>query len=226
MAWYAKTRFHHIVDLTTWQLHPCPQTLERVEKQYRPTMFQLQHDHPKVIDWIPFPSIRDRLIRLHSANPQIDQIFCDLVSSYTVEACMADLVLGAPAQRVYIRVLDVSMGAADIKNRIIDPSTVLPVADAGSLFSNPECAQALFVLLNMDHGVSEYKLDPSFFGTYPELFDPEEDYIAQGVPLRPNIQTILPRPVRLNNLTFQTYRSFMEFHKLALTSFQTPSVLI
>lgn len=117
------------------------------------------------------------------------------------------------------------MGAAGIKNRIIDPSTVLPVADAGSLFSNPECAQALFVLLNMDHGVSEYKLDPSFFGTYPELFDPEQDYIAQGVPLRPNIQTILPGPVRLNNLTFQTYQSFMDFHNLALTPFQIPSVL-
>ncbi|OQE22970.1 hypothetical protein PENSTE_c009G04237 [Penicillium steckii] len=225
MAWYAKTRFHHIVDLTMWQLQPCSQTLERVEKQYRPTILQLQYDHPKVIDWIPFPSIRDRLIRMHSANPQIDHIFCDLVSSYTVEACMADLVLGATAQKVYIRVLDVAMGAADIKNRIIDPSTVLPAADAGSLFSNPECAQALFVLLNMDHGVSGFKLDPSFFGTYRELFDPEQDYIARGVPLRPNIQTILPGPARLNNLTFQTYQSFMDFHNLALTPFQIPSVL-
>lgn len=180
-------------------------------------MLQLQHQHPKVIDWIPFPSIRDRLIRLHSANPQIDQIFCDLVSSYTVEACMTDLILGAPAQKVYIRVLDVSFCAADSNSMIADPFTVLPVADAGSLFSNPECAQAVFTLLNMDHGVSEYKLDPSFFGTYPELFDHEEPYIAQGVPLRPNLQTRLPRPVRLDNLTFQTYRSFIEFNKLALT---------
>ncbi|GIJ88490.1 hypothetical protein Asppvi_007414 [Aspergillus pseudoviridinutans] len=188
-------------------------------------MFQLQHQHPRVIDWIPFPSLRDRLIRLHSANPQIDQIFCDVVSSYTVEACLADLVSGAPKTKVYIRVTDIAMGAADMKKKI-DPYTVLPAPDATSLFSLPECAQAAFTLLNMDHGVSQYKLDPSFFGTYPELFDPGEDIVAQGAPLRPNTQTRLPPPGRLDNLTFQTYRSFMEFHTLALAPLQTSSGFI
>lgn len=221
MAWYAKTRFHHIVDLTTWQLYPCPDTLDRVEKQYRPTIFQLQQEHPRVIDWVPFPSLRDRLIRLHSANPQIDQIFCDLVSSYTVEAFLADLVLGAPNIRVYLRVTDVAMGVADMRDKKIDPYTVLPAPDATSLFSVPECAQAAFTLLNMDHGVTQYKLDPSFFSAYPELFDPKEDIVAQGAPLRPNTQTRIPYPTRLDDLTFQTYRSFMEFHTLALAPIQT-----
>ncbi|GLI76144.1 hypothetical protein PoHVEF18_004415 [Penicillium ochrochloron] len=226
MAWYAKTKFHHIVDLTTWQLYPCLETLEKVEEQYRPTLFQLQHEHPRVIDWIPFPSLRDRLIRLHSANPQIDQIFCDVVSSYTVEACLADLVSEEPKTRVYIRVLDVAMGVANMGNKTIDPHTILPAPDAESLFSLPECAQAAFKLLNMDHGVTQYKLDPSFFGTYPELFDPEEDIVARGAPLRPNIQTRLPYPGRLDNLTFQTYRSFMEFHALALAPLQTSTEFI
>jgi hypothetical protein len=105
-------------------------------------MFQLQHEHPRVIDWVPLPSLRDRLIRLRSAISQIDQIFCDVVSSYTVEAFFADLVLGAPNTRVYIRVTDVAMGVADMKNKKIDPYTVLPAPDATSLFSVPECAQA------------------------------------------------------------------------------------
>jgi threonine aldolase len=215
MEWYAKTRFYHIVDLTTWQLHPSPELLNRVEKQYRPTMLQLQNQHPAIIDWIPFPALRDRLIRLHSANPLIDQIFCDVVSSYVVEACMADLVLDAPATRVYVRVTDVAISAAGTENKDIDPATILPAPDVSSLFLVADCAQAVFKLLNMNHGVSHYKLDPSFFGTYPELFDPENDIVAQGFPLRPNNQTILPSPSRLNDLTFQIYRSFLEFHTLA-----------
>lgn len=215
MAWYAKTRFYHIVDLTTWQLHPCPELLNRVEKQYRPTMLQLQHEHPEIIDWIPFPALRDRIIRLHSANPLIDQIFCDVVSSYVVEACMADLVLGAPATRVYVRVTDVAMGATGTENKDIDPAAILPAPDVSSLFSVGECAQAVFKLLNMNHGVSHYKLDPAFFGTYPELFDPENYIAAQGLPLRPDYQAILPSPTRLDDLTFQTYQSFLEFHTLA-----------
>ncbi|CZR64665.1 uncharacterized protein PAC_14563 [Phialocephala subalpina] len=215
MAWYAKTRFYHIVDLTAWQLYPCPEMLNRIHKQYQPTMLQLQHQYPGIIDWAPFPSLRNRLICLHAANPQIDQIFVDIVSSYVVEACMADLVLDAPTTMVYVRVIDVAMGAAGMGNKDVDPSAVLPAPDVASLFSVAECAQAVFKLLNMDHGVSQYKLDPSFFGTYPELFDPENDIAAQGVPIRPNNQTRLPCPSRLDDLTFQTYRSFMEFHTLA-----------
>ena len=183
--------------------------------QYRPTMLQLQHQHPEIIDWTPFPALRDRLIRLHSANPQIDQIFVDIVSSYVVEACMTDLVLGAPPTNVYIRVTDVAEGAAAMGSKCVDPSTVLPAPDVASLFSVAECAQAVFKLLNMDHGVSQYKLDPSFFQTYPELFDPENDIAAKGVPIRPNSQSRLPCPSRLDALTFQTYQSFMQFHNFA-----------
>jgi threonine aldolase len=128
---------------------------------------------------------------------------------------MADLVLDAPATRVYVRVTDVAISAAGTENKDIDPATILPAPDVSSLFLVADCAQAVFKLLNMNHGVSHYKLDPSFFGTYPELFDPENDIVAQGFPLRPNNQTILPSPSRLNDLTFQIYRSFLEFHTLA-----------
>jgi Domain of unknown function (DUF3425) len=212
MAWYAKTRFYHIVDLTTWQLWPSAEIFNRVHAQYRPTRLQLQHQYPSVIDWIPFPSIRDRLIRLHAANPEIDQIFCDAVSSYVVEARMSDLIRGAPTTKVYIRVADVAAdtsGAAGSKD--IDLFTALPAQDAASLFSSSECALAVFRLLNMDRGVSQYKLDPAFFGTYPELFDPEADIVAKGIPLKPNVQIRLPCPTRLDKSIFQTYCSFIGF---------------
>ncbi|KAJ0158424.1 hypothetical protein CTA2_11605 [Colletotrichum tanaceti] len=107
MAWYAKTRFYHIVELTAWQLCPSAATFDRLHPRYRPTETQRRHpDHPRVVDWIPFPSIRDRLIRRHAANPRIDQIFCDAVTGYVVEASMADLVRDAPPVTVHVRVTD------------------------------------------------------------------------------------------------------------------------
>ncbi|GMG22448.1 unnamed protein product [Aspergillus oryzae] len=212
MAWYAKTRFYHIVDLTAWQIYPCTGTLSKVHEQYRPTEVQLQQQYPRVIDWIPFPTIRNRLIRLHAANPQIDQIFCDTVSSYVVEANMADLIMGAPAVTAYIRVTDVIANIpSTTPGSDPQPSAMLPAPDADTLFSSPEYARAVFKKLDIDRGISHYKMDPAFFGTYPELYDPSVDIAAKGIPLRPDVQLRLTYPKPLDSSTFQTYRSFMDF---------------
>lgn len=210
MTWYAKTRFYHIVDLTAWQILPCAETFNRVHSQYQPTPIQLHHQYPKVIDWIPFPSIRDRLVQRHAANPYIDEIFCDAVSSYVVEALMPDLVMGAPTMVVYIRVTDliVSTISSPEKN---DLSSPLPAPDVASLFSSPEYSRAVFKRLNMDHGVSRYKIDPLFFSKYPELYDPNFDIAATGMPLKPDLQPQLSPPRPLDSTTFQIYCSFMEF---------------
>lgn len=212
MAWYAKTRFYHIVDLTAWQIYPCTGTLSKVHEQYRPTEVQLQQQYPRVIDWIPFPTIRNRLIRLHAANPQIDQIFCDTVSSYVVEANMADLIMGAPAVTAYIRVTDVIANIpSTTPGSDPQPSAMLPAPDADTLFSSPEYARAVFKKLDIDRGISHYKMDPAFFGTYPELYDPSVDIAAKGIPLKPDVQLRLTYPKPLDSSTFQTYRSFMDF---------------
>jgi hypothetical protein len=214
MRWYAKTRFYHIVNLTAWQIMPCTRTFNAIHPQYKPTSLQLQTAYPKVIDWIPFPSIRDRLIQLHAANPKIDQIFCDTVSSYVVETWMSDLIEGAPMTKAYVRVTDL------IPN--IDSSTTteaetfplgvsLPAPDVATLFSSSEYCRAVFEHLKMDRDVSNYKLDPAFFANYPELYDHGSDIAAEGIPLRPEVQTRLTWPKPLESQTFQTYRYFIDF---------------
>lgn len=222
MVWYAQTKFYHIAHLTTWQLNPCASTLNRVSLQYRPTETQLLHLYPSVINWIPFPSIRNRLIRLHAANPRIDEIFCDVVSSYVVEAWMSDFVLGAPAIKAYVRVNDLSknVGLAtpreDVRNSI-------PTLNVETLFASPECSRAVFKLLNMDGGASRYKIDPMLFGKYPELHDSSADIMATGVPLRPKVQVNLTYPKALDLITYQTYRSFIDFSLHSSFVFNTGS---
>lgn len=212
MKWYAKTRFYHIINLTAWQINPCTKTYNSIHPLYRPTAYQLQNPYPSVIDWIPFPSIRDRLIQLHSANPQIDQIFCDTVSSYVVETWLSELIIGAPTIKAYIRVTDI-IANFDSKTEE-DPAVLadaLPAPDVATIFTSPMCSRAVFNKLNMACGVSIYKVDPSFFGSYPELYDHNYDIAAQGIPLRPDVQCRLTCPKPLDTQTFQTYRNFVDF---------------
>ncbi|KAK1522349.1 uncharacterized protein CCOS01_10061 [Colletotrichum costaricense] len=212
MAWYAKTRFFHIIELTAWQLYPSPATFQKLHQRYRPTDTQLKHPHPRVIDWIPFPSIRDRLIELHAANPLIDQIFCDAVSGYVVEAVMSELIRDAPQITVYVRVTDLiaamslSSGAGDN-----DTPASLPAPDITTLFSSPSHARAAFKQLNMDKGASYYKIDPAFYAKYPELYDQSNDLTANGVPLKPRSQKVLTYPKPLDDSMVETYRSFIDF---------------
>ncbi|OHF02932.1 hypothetical protein CORC01_01690 [Colletotrichum orchidophilum] len=212
MAWYAKTRFFHIIELTAWQLYPSPATFQKLHQRYRPTDTQLKHPHPRVIDWIPFPSIRDRLIELHAANPLIDQIFCDAVTGYVVEAVMSDLISDAPQIMVYVRVTDLiaamSSGAGSSAE---DAPAMLPAPDITTLFSSPSHARAAFAQLNMDKGASYYKIDPAFYAKYPELYDQSNDLTANGVPLKPRSQKVLTYPKPLDASTVETYRSFIDF---------------
>lgn len=211
MTWYAKTRFYHIVELTAWKLHPSTTTFEKLHERYRPTDIQLRDQYPQVIDWIPFPSIRNGLIKFHAANPQIDQIFCDAVSFYVVEALMSNLVLGAPPVEVYVRVTDLISNMRDSYDHDSDLSEALPAPDIPSLFASPRSSTAAFKLLGMDHGVTFYKMDPEFFHKYPELYDQRYNITARGHPLKPAVQRILTCPKPLDISMVETYRSFLDF---------------
>ncbi|KAJ6034002.1 hypothetical protein N7499_010158 [Penicillium canescens] len=162
---------------------------------------------PDVMRW-------DRLIQFHAANPRIDQIFCDVVSSYVVEAWMSDLIAGAPMIKAHIRVTDL------VQN--IDPSAFdkgsnkaanvnLPAPDVATLFSSTDYSLAVFNHLGMDLGVSNYKIDPAFFATYPELYDHSACISGEGISLRPEAQARLTYPKPLDSQIFQTYRNFIEF---------------
>ncbi|KAK7210897.1 hypothetical protein V2G26_018075 [Clonostachys chloroleuca] len=224
MNWYAKTRFFHIVELTAWQIFPSPVTFSRLSERYKPTRSQLalQGQYPCVVDWIPFASIRDRAIQLHAANPCIDQIFCDAVSAYVVESTMSELIMGTSPIKVYVRVTDLiaSMSPDQTREERLDIDSVqLPAPNLRTLFSSPKYAQLAFEYLRMDCGAQEYKIDPMFFGKYPELCDPSDNILATGVPLRPESQITLTSPRHLDPMTMTIYSSFINFSLDAVKAF-------
>ncbi|CAD0111481.1 unnamed protein product [Aureobasidium uvarum] len=173
LGWYAPTKYYqHIAGVVMWQIRPCRDTYDRLATRYRPTALQMMERYPAIIDWCPFASVRDRLITCHAANPRIDEIICNMATSYVVEADLRDLVqINGHSLKCYIRVWDIIQSMdrkASDEQHTAQPKGHLPAPTAASLFTKPYASQ-VFQKLHMDEGITFYKLDPAFFMQYPEL---------------------------------------------------------
>ncbi|KAM5341808.1 hypothetical protein ACJ41O_014839 [Fusarium nematophilum] len=56
------------LTMRQWQAYQTPECFERLPPWLRPTQFQIAIPHPMCIDFIPWPLLRDRLIRMYSSN--------------------------------------------------------------------------------------------------------------------------------------------------------------
>ncbi|KXH53162.1 hypothetical protein CNYM01_01883 [Colletotrichum nymphaeae SA-01] len=212
MFWYTKTKFYHTRDISVWKLRPCEETFNRLHPQYQPTLLQLQCEYPAVIDWLPFPSIRDCLIRYHAANPCIDQVVSDIVGMYVVEALLSDFVVNSPPMQVYIKVADLvqAMGTIDCGDASERPVS-LPTFKATDIFDMPSVAWAAANHLQIESRLERYKLDPRLFIKHPEFLESAEELMAQGTPLRPEYSSCLSFPASMDTKTASSYRNFIAF---------------
>lgn len=230
LDWYTATQYQeNITDLLLWQINRSRVIYSRMHANYRPSALQLLEDYPSVIDWCPFPTIRDKLILLHSANPYLDQIICDIATSYVVEVDADKFVCGQ-AGRAFIRVWDLvcafeadDVGNDPAGNAGLDPEQLLapeftdshlpfhlPSPDVESLFQPPYARQA-FKSLGLDDGVPRFKLDPSLFIQYSELYDSGADIIATGTAIVPKVQTKIPCPTLPRHETMAIYRNVADW---------------
>ncbi|KAL2689000.1 hypothetical protein Neosp_003050 [[Neocosmospora] mangrovei] len=211
MRWYAKTRFYHTRDVTVWKIRPCDDTFNRLHPQYQPTLLQLQCDHAAVIDWVPFPSIRDTLIRCHAANPCIDQVVSDIVGVYVVETLLNELVVDSPPLQVYVKVVDLVQAMAGADDDPSQESVSLPVSQISDIFASPNVALAVARHLQIEYGLSRYKLDPGLFVKHPEFYESAGLLMAQGAPLKPDSTSLLSFPGSLDKNTASLYQNFVAF---------------
>lgn len=106
-AFYSHTKAHHaVVKLTTWRLNPTARAYRSLGSKYTPSHTQLFIPHPTIIDWIPWASMRDKLVLHHAADPHIDDIVCDIGNSFVAECDVSDLVAGVESMTGYVGVWD------------------------------------------------------------------------------------------------------------------------
>ena len=93
----------------------------------------------------------------------------------------------------------------------------LPASSVNELFESPTLSRAAHQKLGLSNAAaSNYRLDPSFFELYPELYDSEANIMAQGVRLRPSNHLAdepYPVPDEIDAAALSQYR---EFSKIAL----------
>lgn len=249
LPWYTSTKFdHHLTDLTMWQMNPSTALYSRLHPRYRPSGLQLTEVYPKVIDWCPFPTVRDRLILLHAANPQIDQIICDIATAYVVETDLSGLVrLDSPTWG-YVRVLDLVQAMSEVDPvtdfcptsrdhydkapRVRDMTgspfalplgameSILPASTASALFESKHLARMAFKILGMGDGIATYKLDPEIFEKYPEMYEAGTNVQAMGTRLSPSTITSFPTVAPLDHSTVAIYQNFAKWLSGAFSGFK------
>lgn len=221
-AFYAHTKSHHaIVKLTTWRLHPTSKSYRSLGTKYMPTHLQLFVPHPTIIDWVPFPSIRDKLIQYHCANPDLDELVCELGNSFVAEIDICLLIAGLDSTICYISVWDliraISPETTSKNEDLVWPSAdavdsnshcelTLPAPSVTALFGNPHYALQAFRKLKLDMGAHFFKVDPQFFERHPEMHDTKADIVGRGVAIRPPTRSAIPVPTPLDDAVLGKYK--------------------
>jgi hypothetical protein len=124
-AWHTYTKAHvPLKSLMAWRICRTPDKYLSISPEYRPTKLQMSLPHPSIIDWIPWPQLRDKLIQHHSANPCLDSIICDIGNSYVVPADLSLLIKCPQPVLGYLAVWDLV--------RAIAPEATTPPSSTSS----------------------------------------------------------------------------------------------
>lgn len=77
--WKMTASFYGFCQYELWRNFPCHATYDMLHPAYRPTPTQLRVLHSPVIDWLPWPDLRDLVIRFQ------DEIDVDIVCKTAIE---------------------------------------------------------------------------------------------------------------------------------------------
>ncbi|KAJ6000729.1 hypothetical protein N7481_001138 [Penicillium waksmanii] len=106
-SWHTYTKAHiPVMKITAWHIDPSVESYNNMSQTWRPTKTQISRKHPAIIDWIPWPSIRDKLITCHAANPLIDNVIGAIGHSYVMEIDLSKLIANIPPTPGYVSVWD------------------------------------------------------------------------------------------------------------------------
>lgn len=113
------------MKISAWHIDPSTQNYNKMGKTWRPTKLQTSCKYPSIIDWIPFPSIRDKLVTYHAANPRLDDIIRAIGNSYVMEIDLSKLIANIPPTQGYVSVWDLVQAISPVTtNRAADSNEI------------------------------------------------------------------------------------------------------
>lgn len=128
IAFFTFTQAYRAVGpILNYRINPTAQNYFRIVENYRPTRLQMSVSYPCIIDWMPWPSMRDRLILYHSTNPQLDQVVVDVGCGFCVQVDLSEFVAGIEPVIGHLRVWDLvtAMAPPTPPKRVINEDGLL-----------------------------------------------------------------------------------------------------
>ncbi|KAK6380738.1 hypothetical protein LTS17_004938 [Exophiala oligosperma] len=174
-TWYTMTDSYTTIRwVIWWQISQTSEALEDIPETNTPTPVQRALPHPSIIDWIPFASIRNRLII--SDGYDIDQVFCDMTEAFVLQKEAATQE-GAVMYKSVIGLLRAALVSAGSSSPSPSSSSSESHGGSGDIFDEgplkrTKAASSAYCQQLINFGRWVVKLDPSFFSKYPSLYDP------------------------------------------------------
>ncbi|KAL4876900.1 hypothetical protein BJY04DRAFT_222576 [Aspergillus karnatakaensis] len=113
--WKLTASLNGFLQTELWRLFPCRETYYKLHPAYRPTMLQLTVPHPPLVDWLPWPDLRDQIIRCQH------QIDVEAACKAAIESVVAHQQGGSalPTFRVWdLYLLEKQSGVGLINNQL------------------------------------------------------------------------------------------------------------
>jgi hypothetical protein len=174
--WKVTASFTGFFQCELWRNFPCRASYAMMHPAYRPTRMQLRVPHSPIIDWLPWPDLRDLVIKYQ------DSIDVDYVCKTAIQNVMSHRLSAAsrrqstrghntddqPADLSSFRVWDICL--LEEQNNILSSKSDL---HSTVLTYKPQSASVVALQKAYDLVYDDFttqKLHSAFFETYPYLF--------------------------------------------------------
>ncbi|KAL2864114.1 DUF3425 domain-containing protein [Aspergillus lucknowensis] len=205
--WKLTASLNGFVQSELWRLFPCRASYDKLHPAYRPTPLQLTVPHSPLIDWLPWPDLRDRIIEVQ------DQIDVETVCKTAIQNVMAHRHLAPthegevypPSFRVWdLYLLEKQSGLGLTNNQLSYKPRSPAVLEIENRYN-----------LEYDDFTTQ-KLHPAFFEKYPFLACEriKTKFYAQDVPLVGYEDVGYPKPF--------TEMAMVQLRQLATTRVHRP----
>lgn len=167
--WNLTATFKGFLHAELWRNFPCERTYKQLPPEYRPTRAQLMVPHSPMIDWMPWPDLRDLAIR-YQDEIDTDELFRMAILNVVAHRkklaeCSPISPTSSPDKKSF-RVWDlVCLEKLNGVDPLADPGlTRKPVLHSPS-------ARALVRAFDLEYDeFATQKLDDCFFDAFPTLY--------------------------------------------------------
>lgn len=174
--------------LTRWRVMPTYENYMAVQPQFRPTKLQMTQFHWPIVDWFPFPNVRDRMIE-HAGEFDLTDVLLASMNAHCMEVDVSEPYWD-PAQYQGVEGRSPINGEG-MKEHHIKYYRLKDYIDhienrenysrrTSSLPEPPQISKALEAkfILALSSPDTWFKMDPIFFERYPVLYC--KDAVARG----------------------------------------------